>query len=89
MDREANIKDTDYIECLPRMYRKSYSLWRNRMLEKIDAVSSALETSTVEAVMQQFELSARDIALLVRLCYFTPEEVERFSLRRIESQVSV
>ena len=84
---ERVIKDKDYIECLPVLYRKHYSLWRGRMLKIIDEVAATLEHKTPEEVMEQFSLTKRDIAILVRLEYFTPDETERFGLRRIEETV--
>ena len=83
-----NIDDKDYIECLSSdLYRRNYSNWRQRMLSSIDDIVDALANGTVEDVMEQKGLSARDIALLVRLQYFTEEEVERYELRRIEKTV--
>ena len=85
MTRE--VVDKEYIECLPVLYRKHYALWRERMLANIDTISQALEGNSIEAVMEHFRLSPRDVALLVRLHYFTEDEVERFGLRRIEESV--
>ena len=89
MDRASNIKDADYIACLPRPYRTSYTKWRTRMLNSIDAIAEAIAHMPVEDVMQKFNLSPRDIALLVRLNYFTAEEVVEYGLERIERSVPV
>ena len=85
---ERKIDDKDYIECLKTsVYRTHYRLWRERMLTKIEDIVAALETASPEEVMYSYSLSPRDMALLVRLGYFTKDEVERFDLRRIECTV--
>lgn len=89
MNREAHVQDADYIECLPRPYRANYTRWRQRMLSNIDAVAVALQGQDIETVMVQYSLTRRDIALLVRLHYFTDDEVCRYNLSEIERSVPV
>ena len=82
------IDDKDYIECLPDyVHRVAYNKWRARMELAIEDIVKALEKDKVENVMITQHLSPRDIALLVRLCFFTEEEVEKFDLLRIERTV--
>lgn len=81
------IDDSAYIETLPTLYRRHHELWKKRMFKVIDAVAVELETNPPEVVMEKFSLSKRDVALLVRLGFFTEEEAERFDLNRIEAQV--
>ena len=59
------------------------------MLGRIDAIVEALEQAPIEQVMELFSLSARDIALLVRLNYLTVDEAARYGLERIERSVPV
>ena len=83
-----NIDDKDYIECLPSdLYRHNYANWRQRMLDNIEIIVQQLSEKPVEAVMEEMNLTTRDIALLVRLKFFTEEEVEKFDLRRIEKLI--
>lgn len=89
MDRASQIRDSEYIECLPRPYRANYFRWRERMLGRIDAIVEALEQAPIEQVMELFSLSSRDIALLVRLNYLTGDEAARYGLERIERSVPV
>lgn len=89
MDRVSQIRDVDYIECLPRPYRANYFKWRERMLGRIEAIVEALNVAPIEEVMVHFGLSARDVALLVRLNYLTEEEAAQYGLERIERSVPV
>lgn len=89
MDRVSQIRDADYIECLPRPYRANYFKWRERMLGRIEAIVEALNVAPIEEVMSHFGLSARDVALLVRLNYLTEEEAAQYGLERIERSVPV
>ena len=85
---ERNIQDAAYLECLPVLYRRHHELWKARMLRVVDAVEEAFEGgATPEAVMGQFPVSKRDLALMVRLNFFTPEQAKRYDLQRIEEAV--
>ena len=82
---QRNIDDKDYIAFLPgEMFRGRYYRWRERMLKNIANIVADFERYPVDEVMDRQRLTFRDIALLVRLNYLTPEEVERFDLRKIE-----
>lgn len=82
------IDDAGYIECLASpMYQQYYYRWKSRMLGQIEQIVRALEEKPVDEVMAAFKLTQRDIALLVRLGYFTGDEVDRFGLREIEAGV--
>lgn len=75
------VRDKDYQECLPSdIYRRHYANWKQRMLERIDSIAGALRESNLSTVMTQFELSPRDITLLVKLHYFTDAEIDEFNL---------
>lgn len=87
MDRSLIIQDSNYREYLPKLYRKHYDLWKARMLKSVDKIAESLASKSPEEVMEEYSLSPRDIALLVRLNYFTPEETEKYNLRRIEEKV--
>ena len=82
---QRNIDDSDYIAFLPGdMFRRRYFRWRERMLRDVEGIVADLKKHPVEEVMEMRNLTPRDIALLVRLKYLTPEEVEEFDLRKIE-----
>lgn len=81
------IEDKEYLECLPSLYRNQYYRWRERMLAQVDEIICALETNSVGVVMEMYSLTPRDIALLVRLNYVSPEDAKRFNLYKIESRV--
>lgn len=82
------IDDQDYIEYLPSaLYVKRYLRWREAMIQDIEDISTDLQTSTIDEVMERRSLSPKDIALLVRLKYFTAEEVAAYDLLRIEKMV--
>lgn len=87
MHREENIQDTDYIATLPRLYRITYAKWRERMLRDIEEIVESFRTCGVEQTMARFTLNFRDVALLVRLGYLTPQETEEFNLSPIEQSV--
>lgn len=86
---QRRIDDVDYMECLPSLYRKSYITWKARMLTQVDAIAQDLNGMQPEEVMTKYNLTPRDVALLVRLQYLTAEEVEKYGLRRIEGTVPV
>lgn len=87
MYREPNIHDSDYIDTLPRLYKRTYSSWKERMLKQVDSIADSMRMHGVEATMTMFSLSPRDVALLVRLGYFTEQETEEFGLAAIEQSV--
>lgn len=84
---ERKIEDTEYMECLTTLYRRNYLRWRDKMLSQIEDIVCDFEVMTVDQVMEKYALTPRDVALLVRLHYFTPEEAQRFDLERIEQAV--
>ena len=87
-EREAWIDDKDYLDCQPRLYRMKHVKWKELMLSVIDNVVEDLEKgSPIEEVMERWELTARDVALLVRLKFVTEEEAARFDMNRIEATV--
>lgn len=77
------IDDKEYIESLPSFYHKSHEVWKQRMLSIIDGVVADLETLRTEEVMEKYQLTLRDMSLLVQLGFFSQEEVERFNLRSL------
>lgn len=78
------ISDKDYMECLPSdLYRRSYLRWRERMENSIDSIVQAMTMFPLVQVMEQFNLTPRDFCLLVKLGYFTEEEVARFGLEQV------
>lgn len=85
---ERNIQDKAYLECLPVLYRKHHELWKARMLRIVDDVEAAFENGiTPEAAMERFSITKRDLALMVRLNFFSPEQAKRYDLQRIEEAV--
>lgn len=85
MNRE--IDDAEYMECLPYLYRKNYTRWKERMLRQIGDIVHALETTPLEQVMETYSLTPRDVALLVRLNYVTAEEAHVFGMDAVERTV--
>ena len=66
------------------MHRQRHERWKERMLSIGEDVVEDLNTMEVKAVMEKYNITEKDIALLVRFNYFTEDEVERFNLRPIE-----
>lgn len=83
-----NVDDRSYMEFLPtQMHQRRYLVWKEQMLGKIDYFVSELRQKEVKTVMEEQGLTPRDVALLVRLKYFTDDEIEIFGLREIEETV--
>lgn len=78
MTREVH--DADYLDCLPRIYHRSYYLWRSRMLNQIDAIVAALRDHSVDEVREKFNLSVKDLEMLVDLNFITENEARSFGL---------
>lgn len=79
------ISDADYMECLPSdLYRNSYMRWKQRMLNSIDSIVQAMTQAPLPQVMEGFGLSPRDFCLLVKLGYFTEEEIVAFNLQEVK-----
>lgn len=94
LDRGVNVArsvdDKDYISFLPtRLQVNRYLRWKEQMLLDIDNIIAELDSLSIDDVMEQRNLTPKDVALLVRLRYVTAEEVERYDLGRIEKMVSV
>ena len=88
IDRKAMITDNGYIEFLMiPLNQQRYVRWRDKILEVFEDIVSDFRAMTPEEVMEKWDLNPHDIALFVRLNYFTPEEVEEFDVRRIEAMV--
>lgn len=79
--------DTNYLERLPSYYRRAHERWKEHISSIIDDVMSALESSTLQEVMSTYNLTPRDIAMLVRLNVVTDEEAERFGMNAVEAVV--
>ena len=83
MNRE--IKDKDYIEFLgTELYQNRYFRWKKRMLPMVDAIVEELPKDSLENVMKKFDLTPRDVALLVRLNYVSEEVAVKYGLKAIE-----
>ena len=79
------IEDENYIKFLPtRMHIAKHSQWKERMLSIDDSWINELQTEKFEDVIANYNLTEKDIALLVRFNYFTEEEIEQYNLRSIE-----
>lgn len=84
------VDDLAYMSYLPSdMYRNRYMRWKNVMLGNIEAIVASFSADGVDATMQKFSLTPKDIALLVRLKYLSDDEVEQYSLRTIECGVPI
>lgn len=82
------IDDTAYLNLQSSsLYRNRYLAWKARMLPEIDNIILDFEKNGVDTTMSERNLTPRDIALLVRLKYFTEDEVEKFALQTIEQSV--
>ena len=83
-----SVDDSSYMNFLPSdLYRNRYLRWKSVMLSNIDAIVASFSTEGVEATIQKFGLTPKDVALLVRLKYFDAEEIEQYGLRKIECGV--
>ena len=82
------IQDEDYMNFLPtKLQQRRYLRWKEKMLNNIDGIIAALESNTIDDVMQEWDLVPKDVALIVRLGFVTDEQANRFDLRRIEERV--
>lgn len=81
------IDDKDYVECLNGYYKAFYERWKTRMTKEVDDIVFDLSRMSLEDVKAKRRLTNRDIALLVRLKYFTAEEVECYDLEKINQSV--
>lgn len=82
------VDDEDYLATLPPgLYRNRYFLWKEKMLGQIDSIKQDLVTDSLESVMTKYNLTPRDIALLVRLNYISEEDSKLFGLDVIEKSV--
>lgn len=86
--RMPDIKDEDYLNFLTGdFYRSRYYKWKERMLSILDSLLRDLEVMTPEDAIEKYRLLPKDIALLVRLNYVSPEDAERLDLVRIEKSL--
>ena len=83
------IQDKDYESCLGTLYRTNYNIWKRSTLEFIDDFVQALSTDSRDNVIASYSLSPRDIALMVKLHYVTPEEAELYNLIEISDTVRI
>ena len=75
------VKDEEYITWLPNdFYRAEYLEWKNTVLPAMDTLVSTMRSAGVEATVAHFCLSVKDCALLVKLGYFTDEEISEFGI---------
>lgn len=82
------IHDEDYLNFLPTtLHKKRYSHWREQMLANIENIVATFHAQPRDEAIATCNLTPRDVALLVRLGYFTPEEAEAFNLYEIEKKV--
>lgn len=87
MDRVIN--DAAYLNTLTStLYRNRYIRWKSEVLSKIDSIMESLEKGVaLSDVMSEYNLTNRDVALLVRLNYISSEEAESYGLDCIEKSV--
>ncbi len=81
-----NIEDKDYLECLPSdIYRRNYGRWKKRMLDRIETIVETFRVKGVDKAIQELDMTPRDVMLLTKLGYLTPEEIEEFGLTNVLS----
>ncbi len=65
------------------LHVQRYNIWKAGILLKLDNIVRDLGKESLETVMKKYHLLRRDIALMVRLGYFTNEEVDQFGLESV------
>lgn len=75
------VKDEEYLTWLPNdFFRAEYLEWKAMILPAMDQLVEAMRAHGAEAVVAQYGFSKKDCALMVKLGYFTEEEVEELGI---------
>lgn len=83
-----HIDDEDYLACLStRVYRDHYIRWKARIEPLMDEIAHDLAEMSEESVREKYQLTPRDIVLMVQLGYLTSDEIESLQLGHLRDKV--
>lgn len=81
----SRIDDKDYIEYLgPGVLQNKYFSWKARMIANCDAIVEDIRNTSLEEATRKWNLTIRDISLLVRFHYVDQEFAEATGMAAIE-----
>ena len=79
------IDDSNYKRLLPtQIHLKRHEYWKNKILSIGDKLIEDMYEMDLSDVLSKYQLTEKDMALLVRFRFFSQYEIDQFGLRELE-----